>query len=397
MPAPTTLTLSFRENDVAVLTIGDAASSANVLSRPVLESLEKHLDELDKRKGLAGLVIRSGKPGMFVAGADLKEFVTWLDAPKAEVAGYCRSGQQLFARLARANFVTVAAIDGICVGGGAELAMWCDRRILTDSTETAFGFPEVKLGLFPGWGGTARTPRMVGLSNAVELVTGGETIDAQTAAAMGLAHDVVRAADKSSDDPLLAAAIRMIRAEQTRQDFRKDRERWAAPVEIDETELGFLGATASAYIQQQTKGFYPAPLAALELMLGATGVDLETACQMEAEEFPKLFGSPINRALLNVFFLRDRSKKTAGTANDAAPRKITSAGVVGAGVMGQGIASANVRRGIPVGADGRRPTRSSSRRARSAQRGRIQQANERARCAARDRACTAGEWHVFGY
>src|SRR6476646_700743 len=139
----------------------------------------------------------------------------------------------------------------------------------------------------------------------------------------------------------------MIRAEQASQTFRRDREHWAAPIEISETELGFLGATASAYIQQQTKGHYPAPLAALELMLSAAGVDLETACQMEAEEFPKLFGSPVNRALLNVFFLRDRSKK-AGLSTDVAPRKITSAGVVGAGVMGQGITAANVKRGIPV-------------------------------------------------
>jgi 3-hydroxyacyl-CoA dehydrogenase/enoyl-CoA hydratase/3-hydroxybutyryl-CoA epimerase/3-hydroxyacyl-CoA dehydrogenase/enoyl-CoA hydratase/3-hydroxybutyryl-CoA epimerase/enoyl-CoA isomerase len=140
----------------------------------------------------------------------------------------------------------------------------------------------------------------------------------------------------------------MIRTEQASQDFRRDRKRWAAPIAISETELGFLGATASAYIQQQTKGHYPAPLAALELMLGAAGVDLATACQMEADEFPKLFGSPVNRALLNVFFLRDRSKKTGGIATDVSPKKIASAGVVGAGVMGQGITAANVKRGIPV-------------------------------------------------
>lgn len=342
MPAPTTLTLSYPENDIAVITIGDPQSSANVLSRPVLDSFERYFDELDQRKDLAGLVIQSRKPGMFIAGADLKEFVTWLDAPKDEVATYCRRGQQLFGRLSRANYVTVAAIDGICVGGGAELAMWCDRRILTDSAETGYGFPEVKLGLFPGWGGTARTPRMVGLANGVELVTGGDSIDARTAALLGLANDV------TSPDELLTAAIAMVRAENESGDFRRDREQWAGPVEISETELGFLGATASAYIQQQTKGHYPAPLAALELMLSAVGVDLGTACQMEAEEFPKLFGSPVNRSLLNVFFLRDRSKKTGGLASDVSPRKIASAGVVGAGVMGQGIAAANVKRGIPV-------------------------------------------------
>src|SRR3954471_22541981 len=347
MAAPTMLSLSYPETDIAVITIGDPQASANILSRHVLEALDHHLDELDNLKDLAGLVIRSGKPGMFIAGADLKEFVSWLDAPKEEVASFCRRGQQLFGRFAKSHYVTVAAIDGICVGGGAELAMWCDRRIVTDSSQTAFGFPEVKLGLFPGWGGTARTPRMVGLSNAVELVTSGDTIDARAAGVMGLANDVIQTGNNGGD-PLLAAAIRMIRSEQKTQMHRRDRQRWAAPVEISETELGFLGATASAYIQQQTKGHYPAPLVALELMLGAAGVDLDTACQMEADEFPKLFGSPINRALLNVFFLRDRSKKTGGIKGDVLPREIASAGVVGAGVMGQGIAAANVKRGIPV-------------------------------------------------
>ena len=120
------------------------------------------------------------------------------------------------------------------------------------------------------------------------------------------------------------------------------------PIEISETELGFLGATASAYIQGQTKGHYPAPLAALEVMLGAAGVDLETACQMESEEFPKLFGSPINRALLNIFFLREKNKKDPGVSAAVGAKKIASAGVVGSGVMGQGIAAANVKRGIPV-------------------------------------------------
>src|SRR3954447_11157675 len=222
MAAPTTLSLSYPETDIAVITIGDAQTSANILSRPVLEALEHHLDELDRLKDLAGLVICSGKPGMFIAGADLKEFVTWLDAPKEEVASFCRRGQQLFGRFAKSHYVTVAAIDGVCVGGGAELAAWCDRRIFTDRGETAFGFPEVKLGLFPGWGGTARTPRMLGLSNAVELVTGGETIDARTASVMGLANDVVQSRLTRGGDPLLAAAIRMIRAEQKTQTFRRD-------------------------------------------------------------------------------------------------------------------------------------------------------------------------------
>ena len=352
--------------DVAVLSINDPHKGANILSRAALSALGEHLDSLEKRSGLAGLIIRSTKPGNFIAGADLREFAADLDAPTDKVAELSRRGQQLFARLSQLPFVTVAAIDGACLGGGAELAVWCDRRLMADNGQTSFGFPEVKLGIFPGWGGTARTPRIVGLSNAVELVTSGEPIDARTAYAMGLA-DIVemgteegrRGMERGAASPsdllpspaafatLLDAAIRLVRAEQPTNQYLADRQRWAGPIEISETELGFLGATASAYIQGQTKGQYPAPLAALEAMLGAATVDLKAACEIETEGFAPLFGSPINRALLNVFFLRDQNKKT-GIPAGATPREIRSASVVGAGVMGQGIATANIKRGIPV-------------------------------------------------
>jgi 3-hydroxyacyl-CoA dehydrogenase/enoyl-CoA hydratase/carnithine racemase len=329
--------------DVAVLTINDPHKGANILSRAALNALEQHLAALEKRPKLAGLIFRSTKPGNFIAGADLREFVADIDAPAERVAEISRRGQQLFARLSKAPFITIAAIDGLCVGGGAELAIWCDRRILAANSETGFGFPEVKLGLYPGWGGTARTPRIIGLSNAIELITGGENVDAKTAYAMGLADEAVQ---DPGADALLNAAIRMVRAEQRTKQYLEDRTRWAAPINISETELGFLGATASAYIQGQTKGHYPAPLAALELVLGAAGVDIDAACAMETEGFTPLFGSPINRALLNVFFLRDQNKKAGAGIGE--PREVRNVSVIGAGVMGQGIAAANIKRGIPV-------------------------------------------------
>ena len=331
--------------DIAVLSINYPNKGANILSRAAVAELEGHLDALDKRPSLAGLVIRSTKPGNFIAGADLREFVADIDQPAERIVEFARRGQQLFARLSKMPLVTIAAIDGVCLGGGAELAIWCDRRIMAANAATGFGFPEVKLGLFPGWGGTARTPRIVGLSNAVELITGGEPVDARAAHAMGLADDVVQ---KPGADSLLDAAIRMVRDEQQSKEYLDDRKRWSGPINISETELGFLGATASAYIQGQTKGHYPAPLAALELMLAAAGVDVDAACAMEAEAFAPLFGSPVNRALLNVFFLRDGNKKQSVVADGAKPREIRSVSVVGAGVMGQGIAAANIKRGIPV-------------------------------------------------
>ncbi|MFP6667041.1 MAG: 3-hydroxyacyl-CoA dehydrogenase NAD-binding domain-containing protein [Pirellulales bacterium] len=338
-----TFELSFPESDIAALTIDLPGKGANILSRHVLDELSAHLDELESRTDLAGLVIRSGKPGMFIAGADLREFAASFDVPGDDVVALCNHGRTLFARLSNCPFVTVVAIDGICVGGGAELAVWCDRRIMSNNDKTQFGFPEVKLGLFPGWGGTVRAPRIAGLYNAVEMITAGESIDAATAVLMGFATDMVDA--EQLDD----AAIRLVRAEQESGEYLRDRQRWSAPIEISETELGFLGATASGYIQQQTKGHYPAPLAALEVLLGGATVDADSAGRMEAAGMADLFGSPINRALINVFFLTDRNKKDTGLAgNDFAPASVNSVSVIGSGVMGQGIVGAALRRKIPA-------------------------------------------------
>ncbi|HKD36959.1 MAG TPA: enoyl-CoA hydratase-related protein, partial [Pirellulales bacterium] len=335
--------LSFPEPDIAILTFDNPEKGANVLSSAALTEFSAHLDHLEQHPGLAGLVIRSGKPGSFIAGADLREFAASLDAPKSEIVGICNRGRILFERLSQAPFVTIAAIDGVCLGGGAELAIWCDRRLMTDNPKSQFGFPEVKLGLYPGWGGTARASRIVGLANAVELVTSGESIDGRAAVAMGLATDV------TADARIQATAIALVRAEQRTRQYLDDRRRWSQPIAIDETELTFLGATASAVIQQQTKGQYPAPVAALELMLEAAALDLDAACTKEAEGMAKLFGSPVNRALINVFFLGDRNKKDTGIARtDVQPRPIKSISVIGAGIMGRGIAAANLKRNISV-------------------------------------------------
>ncbi|MEX2188553.1 MAG: 3-hydroxyacyl-CoA dehydrogenase NAD-binding domain-containing protein [Pirellulales bacterium] len=332
------VTLSFWEDDVAVLSIDLPGKGANVLSTAVLDELAGHLDALEKRTDLAGLVVRSGKPGTFLAGADLREFVASLGAAKDTIVAMCRRGQTLFQRLARCPFVTVAAIDGVCLGGGAELALWCDRRVMSNGPKEQFGLPEVKLGLFPGWGGTARLPRIAGLGNAVEMITGGESIAPDAARALGLADDVTTA------EKLDAAALAVVRDEQQTRKYLEDRRRWSEPIAMSETELAFLGATASGFIQQQTKGNYPAPLAALEVLLEGAAVDAEAACEVEAAGMAELFGSPVNAALLNVFFLADRNKKDTGVAADVLPREVKQVGVIGAGVMGSGIAAAFVRR-----------------------------------------------------
>ncbi len=337
------LTLSFPEADIALITFDLSGKGANILSLSVLGELAALLDQLQSRSVLAGLVIKSGKPGTFIAGADIREFLASLGAPKSEVVAMCRRGQSLFARLSQMPFVSVAAIDGICVGGGAELAIGCDRRVMADSPKTEYGFPEVKLGLYPGWGGTVRAPRIVGLANALEMITTGENIDPRTALVMGLASDVVPA------EKLLAAAIGVVRAEKQSGQYLTDRQRWAQPIAVEPTELGFLGATASAMIQQETKGQYPAPMAALELMLETCQMPAAEAYEREAEGMASLFGSPVNAALINVFFLTDRNKRDTGLDRaGVTAANVKSVGVLGSGIMGGGIAGATLKNEIPI-------------------------------------------------
>lgn len=340
---PPVVTLSFPEPDVALLTLDDPTKGANILGHGVMAEFAEHFDALEKRKDLTGLVIASAKPGIFVAGADIREFVAAGDATKAEVVKIADQGRELFRRLSRMSFPTIAAIDGICVGGGAELSVWCDRRLMADNPKTQIGFPEVKLGLYPGWGGTVRMPRIVGLSNAVEMITGGESIGAKAAKTMGLATDT------AASDKLVKAAIALARVEKKSGDYLKDRQRWSQPIAMSETELAFLGATAAGYIQQQTKGQYPAPIAALNVLLEASQLDADGAAKAEVEGFTQLFGTPISKALINVFFLTDRNKKDAGVADRSIkPKEIKSVGVIGAGIMGSGIAAACAKREMIV-------------------------------------------------
>ena len=160
------------------------------------------------------------------------------------------------------------------------------------------------------------------------MITGGESLAAAECLRMGLVDDYVCAADE-----LPAAAERMIRAEVTTRQFECDRERLRRSIDTSETELAFLGATASAVIQQKTGGHYPAPVTALEHLLESSLVEADEALEMESEAFAPLFGSPVNRGLLNVFFLQDRNKKQSSGESG-----IKSVAVVGAGTMGQGIA-----------------------------------------------------------
>jgi 3-hydroxyacyl-CoA dehydrogenase/enoyl-CoA hydratase/3-hydroxybutyryl-CoA epimerase/3-hydroxyacyl-CoA dehydrogenase/enoyl-CoA hydratase/3-hydroxybutyryl-CoA epimerase/enoyl-CoA isomerase len=335
------LRLEEREGGIAVMTFDLPDSKANTLGQAVQSEFETILKGFQNRSDLRGLILRSGKPGMFIAGADLKELGGKFTAEQARFA--TKRMLDILAGFEALPFPTVAAIDGSCMGGGLELALAFDFRIAGSHPKTELGFPEVKVGIIPGWGGTQRLPRVIGPALAVEIICSGDPISAKRARDMGLVFDVV------PSEKLLEEAIRLLAWAQESGGWREGRRRKQQPVGLSEEQHSFTFAVARAMVLQKTKGQYPAPLAALDAIAKGCNRPLEDGLKEENAAFLPLLSSPISRNLLSVFFLTQRLQKDTGVATAAVePRTVNRVGVLGAGIMGAGIAGAHVRRGIPV-------------------------------------------------
>src|SRR5262245_15143636 len=182
-PAPAAWAVA---DGIAWLRLDDPAKKVNTLSGRLLGWFEEQMASLERERP-AGLVIYSGKPDGFVAGADLEELLAAAD--KAAVLSMLQRGHDLMERLADAPFPTVAAIHGACLGGGLELALACRRRVATEHPKTRLGQPEVQLGLIPGLGATQRLPRLIGVPAALDLILTGKQVDARKAKRLGLVDD----------------------------------------------------------------------------------------------------------------------------------------------------------------------------------------------------------------
>jgi len=323
----------------------------NVLTAGVLEELAAALDEIEAGEPVSGLVLHSTRPGGFFAGADLDRLQRLLEASSAgdasaEATAITDAGRRLFGRCSAMPWPSLAIIDGICLGGGLELALGCDMRLASDRPETRLGLPEVKLGLLPAWGGTVRLPRLIGPGPAIELIASGEPVDADAAVRMGLVDACV-----PPESLIDSAAVLLARGR--RDDLAARRSRLAAAVPLDPQEREFLEGVASAVILARTGGHYPAPPTIVETILAGIAVDAEHAAAIESRAFARLAASPQARELLHVFRLGEWNKRDSGV--DAArdrragePLEVATAGVVGGGIMGGGIAARHLRSGFDV-------------------------------------------------
>lgn len=340
MNRSTNPTLEIDSDGVAWITFDDVDRSANVLTEPIMFRLGKALDEAKAagREGRARIVvIRSGKPDSFIAGADIEQIGDVEDPDLA--AKQVRLGQSIFNDVASLPMPSVAAIHGFCVGGGLEMSLACDHRVLSDSPKTSLALPEVQLGILPAWGGTTRLPRLIGLQAALDLLLTGKKVNARKAKRIGLASEVLPA-DLFRDE-VRKFALRLAE----RPDSVAPRKRKLFTRVLDDTGPGrrIVLSMARKKVLASTGGNYPAPLRILDVLSRHASGPVDASLEAEARAAAELLVSPVCKNLVHVFHMREAARKGDGVSDgsadqaDVTARPVIALGVLGAGVMGGGI------------------------------------------------------------
>jgi len=315
---------------IVVLSFDRAGQGVNTFAQDVLLELDGLLERLalDPPRGL---VIRSAKPAGFIAGADIKEFQGFDE--RGTVGDAIRRGQQVFQRLAELPCPTVAAIHGHCMGGGTEIALACRYRVASNDPSTRIGLPEVKLGIYPGWGGSVRLPRLVGAPAAFDLMLTGRTLSASAARAMGLVDKVVEPA------LLQDAAMELLK----RGAQRPFKQRFLAWITNTWPARQLLAPMLVKQVARKArKEHYPAPYALIETWRRSSG-GIQSLLAAERKSVVKLASTPTARNLTRIFFLQERLKNLGGKDHG-----IARVHVVGAGVMGGDIAAWSAYKGFEV-------------------------------------------------
>ena len=317
------LTLRRRDDGVLVVSLDVPGEKLNVLSLGLLDEFETVFQAIEKDATLRGVVIVSGKPEGFIAGADIKQFVAVATA--AEAAALASKGHALLNRIEGSKIPFVAAINGICLGGGTELSLACAARVASDDPKTALGLPEVQLGLIPGMGGTQRLPRLVGLALSLDMILTARNLKATKALRAGLVDEVVPRSILV--DRAAARALAIAAGNRPERPGIKLVERLARPI---------IFSKARSTVMAKTGGHYPAPLRAIEVIKDGTATSLPAGLQLEAQAFGELLVGDVSRALVNVFFATQDIKKAVPLPDP--PPEITKVCILGAGLMGAGIA-----------------------------------------------------------
>ncbi|MGH9441272.1 MAG: 3-hydroxyacyl-CoA dehydrogenase NAD-binding domain-containing protein [Thermoanaerobaculia bacterium] len=329
-------------DSLAVVTFDLPGEKINKFSTAVMEELSSLTDRLSAADGVQALLFVSAKKEIFVAGADVREIENIASPEDGRLKSAV--GQQIFERWSRLPFPTVAAIGGACLGGGTELALACDYRVVSDSPKAVIGLPEVNLGILPGWGGTQRLPRLVGLTAALDMILTGKPLDGKRAQRIGLVDAVV-------PEPIFGEWSEAFARSKFKTRKPRGRRRSVGRFLLEGNPIGraIVFRKAREAVMKRTRGHYPAPLEALAAVEEGFPRSLAEGLALENSRLANLIGTPIQRNLMRIFFWTEEIKKETGTANPgAAARPVSRIGVLGAGVMGGGIAQLAADKGIPA-------------------------------------------------
>jgi 3-hydroxyacyl-CoA dehydrogenase / enoyl-CoA hydratase / 3-hydroxybutyryl-CoA epimerase len=321
------------ESGIALLTFDRPESSANVFDQATFDELNEHLNVLAGDPQVRGLVIRSNKPKIFIAGADLNGFTKDLTVEK--LAYFVEQGQKTFDRIAQLRFPTVAAIHGVALGGGYEIALACDYRVASLDPATKIGLPETSLGILPAWGGSTRLPRLVGLPTALDAIVSGKQYNAKRAKKLGMVDEVCH------PERLLELALQLLAAKPGKKRVLKQFVTNRPPIST------FIAGQARKKILAKTHGHYPAPLKAFEVVTSGLTMPHAQALESERRAVIELASGEVAQNLIRIFFLQERAKKLSIKSDQPIP-EIRKAMVVGAGLMGSGIAQWLSARGLRV-------------------------------------------------
>ena len=330
---------SLLDGGIAELCFDRQNEAINKFDARTVNELREVGEKLAADGSVKGLVVTSAKDG-FIVGADITEFGDNFALGEDEIASWAYEANKVFSAIEDLPFPSVTAINGIALGGGFEMCLATDYRVM--STKAVIGLPEVKLGIFPGFGGTVRLPRLIGADNAIEWIAGGGN-NKPDAALKVHAVDAVVAPEQLRDAALKMLAL----AIDGKADWKARRAQKTGPLKLDPIESMMVFETAKGFIAGKAGKHYPAPVEAVKCIQKAAGKSRDDALKIEGKGFAKVAKTAQAAALINLF-LNDQlvKKKTKGLNKIA--NKIEQAAVLGAGIMGGGIAYQSASKGTPI-------------------------------------------------
>ncbi|HCL3574552.1 TPA: fatty acid oxidation complex subunit alpha FadB [Pseudomonas aeruginosa] len=333
------ITVKPLEGGIVELNFDLKGESVNKFNRLTLSELRAAVDAIKADASVKGVIVTSGKD-VFIVGADITEFVDNFQLPDEELMAGNLEANKIFSDFEDLDVPTVAAINGIALGGGLEMCLAADFRVM--SATAKIGLPEVKLGIYPGFGGTVRLPRLIGCDNAVEWIASGKENKAEDALKVGAVDAVV------APEQLQAAALDLAkRAVAGELDHKARRQPKLEKLKLNAIEQMMAFETAKGFVAGQAGPNYPAPVEAIKSIQKAANFDRDKALEVEAAGFVKLAKTSVAQSLIGLF-LNDQELKKKAKKHDEVAKDVKLAAVLGAGIMGGGIAYQSALKGTPI-------------------------------------------------